>query len=242
MAHRYYARLTGDGFAVVSGSDSQHLCRVLRQKAGDSIIFCDNSGNDYEGEILEISSENVLLKIAKSWQSTTEANIFAHMYLGITKGDKLEWAIQKSVELGCASITPFYSRYTVVKPKKDEEKLERYRRIAKEAAKQSGRGKIPDINMALKFPEMLKDACEKDYPLFFYEKGGGSLKDIFNGINSENKSFALISGPEGGFSPEEAAEAEEKGCITASLGKRILRAETAPVAALAATMILSGNM
>ena len=160
------------------------------------------------------------------------------LYVGYPKQDKLEHVIQKATELGAARIVPFFSRFCVAAPKNEEKKHERYARIAFEAAKQAGRGAVPEVGLPLTYKQMLAEAARADTALFCYEKGGAPLHSRLAG----GSTIAIVTGSEGGFSPEEAQAAEAAGLVPVGLGPRILRCETAPLAALAVTMALTGNL
>ena len=133
---------------------------------------------------------------------------------------------------------PFFSRFCVAAPKNEEKKHERYARIAFEAAKQAGRGAVPEVGLPLTYKQMLAEAARADTALFCYEKGGAPLHSRLAG----GSTIAIVTGSEGGFSPEEAQAAEAAGLVPVGLGPRILRCETAPLAALAVTMALTGNL
>lgn len=238
MAHRYYIDSIEDGKARITGADAAHLYRVLRVKPEETLTLCDGFSIDYEAKVLSASADEILLQILHSSPSLGEPTLWAQMCIGYTKGEKMDWAIQKSIELGASVIQPFFSRYTVVKPKNEEEKNKRYNRIAQEAAKQCGRGIIPQVLMPLSFEQMLEQATSQSTAIFLYEKGG---VPISHALESSQR-ISIISGAEGGFSDEEAEQARTAGCIITGLGPRILRAETAPLAALAVSMALTGNL
>lgn len=238
MPHRYFTEDITEKTAVLSGADAHHLARVMRAKPGDDVILCDGRGTDYMCTVADCSGEDVVLDIISCAPSVSEPDIRATVYVGYPKQDKLETIIQKSVELGAVRIVPFFSRYCVAAPKKEEQKNVRYNRIAFEAAKQCGRGVIPTVEMPMTFKQMLADAARNDASFFCYEAGGESLHSRLGGAEK----IGIITGSEGGFSAEEAQAALEAGCIQIGLGPRILRCETAPVAALAAVMTLTGNL
>jgi 16S rRNA (uracil1498-N3)-methyltransferase len=240
MAHRYFTTDDIDGeTARITGSDAAHLAKVLRVQKGAKLVLCNGAGIDYEAEVVAVTPEEVALNILKFYPTAAEPALRAEVYIGYGKGDKMEWAVQKAVELGAARVVPFFSKYTVVKAKNEEQKNLRYARIAHEAAKQSGRGVLPQVAMSLEFEQMLAEAAKAEVPLFFYEEGGETLRTA---LLATPKTVAIITGPEGGFAPEEAEQAKQAGCKLVGLGPRILRCETAPVAALAAVMALSGNL
>lgn len=238
MAHRYFTTDINGDTANITGPDAAHLAKVLRVRPGEKLVLCNGSGVDFVAEVTKVSPQEVILRVLGSSPALTEPDIWVEMYIGYAKGDRLEWAIQKSVELGASVIVPFFSANTVVKPKKEEEKNLRYTRIAHEAAKQCGRGILPKVEMPLNYTEMLEAAGKNQRALFLYEGGGEPLRKVLEGQTS----IAIITGAEGGFTPQEAQQAAEGGCVQVGLGARILRCETAPVAALAAVMALSGNL
>lgn len=238
MPHRFFTDEVPDGIARITGADATHLARVLRARPGQVLTLCDGRGTDYTAEILTVDPARVELTILSSTPSVGEPDIRVEVFIGMAKGERMDYAVQKSVELGAAAIIPFYSANSVVKPKKPGEKTQRYARIASEAAKQCGRGILPAVEEPLDFAGVVARAALSELPLFFYEEGGAPLRTSLGG----EKSVALITGPEGGFTPEEAQMAKEAGCTIVGLGPRILRCETAPAAVLAAVMCLTGNL
>lgn len=242
MAHRYFTQNILGEYALLQGKQAFHLTRVLRVKPGDILILCDGKGMDYEATVQTAGEEEVSLRIIQSFATRAEPNIQVHLFLGYSKADRMEWAIQKSIELGVHSITPFFSEKCIVRPAREEEKNKRMRRIAQAAAEQSGRGIVPEVHMPLTFLQMLQQARGFQPAFFFYEGGGNPLSASFPGSAQSSMGMALITGAEAGFTPEEARQAQQEGCTIAGLGPRILRCETAPVAALAAVMAFSGNL
>lgn len=238
MPHRYFTADIEGETAFLRGDEAHHLGRVMRAKPGQELVLCDGAGTDYDARVVDIQKDEVRLEILSSKRCESEPRLAVTLYVGYPKQDKLESIIQKAVELGAVRIVPFFSRYCVVQPKKEEEKNLRYRRIALEAAKQSGRGIVPEVAMPLTYAQMLKQLPGYDAALFCYEGGGVSLHSRLEGAGS----IALITGAEGGFSAEEAGAAQAAGAVCIGLGPRILRCETAPVAALAAVMALTGEL
>ena len=170
--------------------------------------------------------------------TAAEPSVEVTLFAGYPKQDKLEFIVQKAVELGAARVVPFFSRFCVAAPKKEDQKNLRYARIAAEAAKQAGRGLIPAVELPLDIKDLPARFDQFDLVLFFYEGGGQSLRTLVK----DQKRIALITGAEGGFSPEEAEKLIAAGAVPVGLGPRILRCETAPVAALAAVMTLAGQL
>lgn len=238
MAHRYYTQDIYNGTANITGADAMHLTKVLRAKVGQPLVLCDGANTDYDAVITAISPQQVTLQITASHPSAAEPTVWAEVYIGYSKGERMEYAIQKSVELGASYIQPFFSEYCVVKPKNEEAKQARFARIAVEAAKQSGRGILPQVGIACSYTEMLAKATVCSPAFFLYEKGGVALPQA---VPAKGR-VAVITGAEGGFSVQEVQQAVQQGCVTIGLGPRILRCETAPVAALAVIMAVSGNL
>ena len=240
MPRFFFFVVSGDHI-LVTGGDARHISYSLRMATGDDITFCNN-GKDYFCKIESFSEEGVLCKIISSENSKSEPDVFLTLYQALPKGDKFETIIQKSIELGASRIVPVMTKRCVSRPddKSFAKKLIRYNKIAEEAAKQSGRGIIPEITPIMDFDKVVKEAYENDLPLICYEREGGKrFSEIdFNG----KKTVSLIIGSEGGFDASEAENAVEKGIIPIWLGERILRCETAPVAAISIIMNLSGNI
>lgn len=236
MAHRYFVTKIQGDTACIIGDDAQHLARVLRAKPGQRLTLCDGAGYDYEAEITTAAPGKVVCRILEKALSHSEPRLQAEVFVAYGKGDKMDWVVQKAVELGAAAIGPFVCQRCVAQPKKD--KTERLARIAAEAAKQSGRGVLPLVLPQMSFGEMLQRAGQSQRVLLCSPGGNTTLAQQVPGVAS----IALITGPEGGFAPEEEAQAEKAGCLLVGLGPRILRCETAPLAALAAAMALAGEM
>lgn len=243
---------SGDEF-YLNPENANHCARALRMSKGERICVCSN-GNDYDCEIAEITENSVKCRVLGIHKSDTEPSVFVTLYQCLPKGDKLETVIQKSVELGVCEIQPVLSSRCISRPddKKSAKKLERLCKIAKSACEQSGRGRIIGVCPTVSFEEAVKRASSADLSILFYEGGGKPLNSIFadfrkskDGINTANtnaRSIAVLIGPEGGFSDSEVQLAMNSGITAATLGKRILRTETAPLAALTAIMLLTGNL
>lgn len=173
MAHRYFtSEIQGDQ-AFLRGQEANHLARVLRAQPGQQVLLCDGRGTDYQAEILAADPAEISLRILESHPSDSEPGVAVTLYVGYPKQDKLEWIIQKGVELGAARIVPFFCRSCVAKPKKEEDKNQRYQRIALEAAKQSGRGLVPTVELPLSYNQLLQRLAGHDAALFCYERGAG---------------------------------------------------------------------
>lgn len=221
----------------LSEEDAQHLARVLRATVGEEITVCDDAGNEHRAEIFEITKKNVTAKIKETKLCDTEPCVKVTLFQGLPKGSKMELIIQKSVEIGVHSIVPVATSRAVVKlsEEKGKGKEERWNKISQEAAKQSSRGIVPVVEGPVSFEEAVKRASEYDMAIIPYEKQGeGCLKEYLS--TQKPESIAVFIGPEGGFEESEIELAEKFGVKPVSLGKRILRTETAPITALSVIM------
>ena len=219
---------------VITGEDAKHLATVLRSEKGDCVEVCDGCGTDYCCEITDVDKKEVILKINEKTTCQSEPKTKITLFQGLPKADKMEMIIQKCVELGIEKIVPVATHRAVVKlDKKDSlKKIERWQKIAESAAKQSGRGIIPQIGDVITFKEAVKLGAMAQGAIIPYEH------EEKRGIREFVKSFsgsevAIFIGPEGGFADEEIAVAMENGISSVSLGKRILRTETAGMATVA---------
>ena len=221
---------------IISGSDAHHIARSLRMAEGDAVTVSDGEGAEYECILSRIRDEECECKILEKVQSERESPVYITLFMAYPKGDKLEVVIQKAVELGASRIVPFESSRCIKRPKaeKQDKQLARLKKIAEEAAKQCGRARIPEVAAPLSFDKMLAEMKKSDLPLLCYEdERGTNIKEALRGAE-KHSSIAVIVGSEGGFSEAEANAAREAGAVAVSLGKRILRCETAPSFALSA--------
>ena len=248
MPHRYFTTEVANGIAVLRGQDAHHLTHVMRAKQGDVVILCDGKAIEYTAVITDFGEDTVTFTVEEGYPSAAEPNIEVTLLIGYPKQDKLETIIRHGVELGCTQFIPFFSRYCVASPKKEEQKNVRYCKIAVEAAKQCGRGILPEVQMPLRnFSEVCDSFAQYDLVLFCYECGGSSLRHVLEEVQQsaatgKRLKVAIITGAEGGFSAEEAENAAKSGAKTIGLGPRILRCETAPLAVLSSVMTLTGNL
>ncbi|MGN0975830.1 MAG: RsmE family RNA methyltransferase [Gemmiger sp.] len=241
MPHRYFTREVGGGRAALTGADAHHLANVMRARVGDTVILCDADAVEYTATVTSLAPGRVEFDVAEGYPSAAEPDVEVTLFAAYPKQGKLEEIIRHSVELGVHDIVPFFSRYCVAAPKKEDAKCERYNRIAAEAAKQCGRGILPQVAMPLPdFESVCRRFADYDLVLFFYECGGVPLRSLMEANGARR--IAVVTGSEGGFSAGEAAAAAAAGARTVGLGPRILRCETAPLAALAAVMTLTGNL
>ena len=241
MPHRYFTRELGGGQAALTGPDAHHLAHVMRARVGDTVVLCGPDGLEYTGTVAAIAPGRVEFTVSEGAPSKAEPAVRTTLFVGYPKQGKLEEIIRHSVELGVTEIVPFFSRYCVAAPKKEDAKNERYNRIAAEAAKQAGRAMLPRVAPPLPdFAAVCRALSDFDKALFFYEGGGAPLRGLLQPGSVQR--LALITGSEGGFCPEEARQAAAAGAVTVGLGPRIFRCETAPLAALTAAMLLTGNL
>lgn len=222
---------------IIKGEDAHHISHALRMAKGEKIEVCDMQKNVYECEICDFSSDEVTTLVLGEKKADTEPKCAVKLYQALPKGDKFENIIQKSVECGVSEIIPFISERCIAKlDKKDApKKLARWQKISESAAKQCGRGIIPEIKEPLSYKEMLDSASKEELFIFCYEGDGTkTLKEILRPYNGHvPEKISLVVGAEGGFSVNEAELASQYGAKMAGLGKRILRCETASPFALA---------
>lgn len=224
----------------ISGGDVNHIKNVLRLEVGDWIVACDGNGTDYVSRIQSICSDEVVASIEKVQPTGTELPVRITLFQGMPKKDKLELIIQKAVELGACEIVPVMTKRTVVKlseEKKINKRLERWQSIAYAAAKQCDRGIIPTVHKPVSYEEALAMADQLDYNVIPYELQTG-MEDARKIVDQacKQRSLGIFIGPEGGFEPEEVERAMTRNIHPMTLGKRILRTETAGMALLSILM------
>ena len=215
----------------LSGENLQHM-KVLRLKAGEQVLVCDGRGRE---ALCQVSGS--ALTVLERRESQTEAAVRVSVYMAFPKADKLEHVIQKATELGAYEIVAFPSARCISKPdeKSLKKKLERWQKIAASAAEQSGRGVVPQVVVLGTFREALERGAKADKALMFYENEQAvTLKMALAAAGYTTVS--LLTGPEGGLEEKEVEQAKEAGWQVCTLGKRILRCETAPLCALSAVM------
>ncbi len=231
----------------IIGTDVNHIKNVLRKAEGESILLCDSKGLEYECIISKIEQDRIAAKVIAVSDVSSEPSVPVFLLQGVPKGDKMDLIVQKGVELGVSGIIPVITERTVVKfgtAQDREKKRTRWQRISLEAAKQCGRGVVPDVLTPIDFKgaiKLLQEGIFKDYlKLVPYEnEQQRSLKEILtqNKQGFENGTYTglcIFIGPEGGFSQKEIEIAVESEFVSVSLGKRILRTETAGLASIAA--------
>ncbi|MCR3758199.1 16S rRNA (uracil(1498)-N(3))-methyltransferase [Clostridium felsineum] len=219
-----------DSAAYIYGDDVKHIYKVLRLKIGEKVSINDGNSHEFLGEIEEITKETVKVKIIEKLDINNESPVNVYLYQGFPKAAKMDMIVQKNSELGIKEIIPVITKRVVVKNEKSEfKKIDRWNRIAFEAAKQSKRSVIPKVKEVSSFENMIKDLEKMDLVLVPYEnKEEVGLKRVIKNIqNDKIKSVAIVIGPEGGFEEIEIEELEKIGAYIITLGPRILRTETA---------------
>ncbi len=224
---------------IITGEDAQHIIKSLRMKAGEELSVCDGGKIQHDCVIENISGGTVEVLVKSSYPCKNEPHSKITLYQALAKGDKMDFIIQKSVELGVAEIVPVLTSRCVSRPdeKSMKKKLERWNKIALQAAMQSRRGIIPVVKPMMKLSDAAKRAGKS--AVVCYELGGKPLGELVEERKSE---ISLFIGSEGGFERSEVESIIKEGGSAATLGNRILRAETAPLAALSVIMYLTGNL
>lgn len=236
---RFFVDTVTDGVTTIVGDDAAHIAKSLRMRVGETVTVCDGVGFDYACEIQSIAPGVITLQVMSKTPSVSEPSVRVTLYQGLPKSDKMEWIIQKAVEMGVTEIVPVETARSIAKmDKNNDRKRQRWQRIAAEAAGQSGRGILPTVASPLSFAEAARRMANERV-LVFYEGGGEPVSAL---VDQTMEAVSIVVGPEGGFAPEEVAMLCENGAKTATLGPRILRCETAPLAALALIMGFTGNM
>lgn len=219
-----------EGKICIEGSDINHMKNVLRMKIGELLEVNDGCGNLYMCEVEAYEEEAAWVKILERYDAVSELPAKIYLFQGLPKGDKMELIIQKAVELGVYEIIPVSTKRAVVKldEKKAAKKVQRWNAIAEGGAKQSGRGLVPEVTEVLTFKQALEKAKSLDIVMVPYEKAKG-MEATYQAVQAvqPGKSVGIFIGPEGGFEEEEIVKAMESGAVPVSLGKRILRTETA---------------
>ncbi len=216
--------------AYIRGEDLRHIRNVLHLQLKEKLSISDRESFVYIGEIADMNKEWLRLRILERRAFDTELPSRITLFQALPKSDKMEWIIQKTVELGVHELVPVLCKRCIVQwdEKKMEKKRERWQEIAKAAAKQSKRGIIPRVRLPISYTEALEEAAACRHAFFAYEneRGVRQTLDMVNTVQA-GEDIALIIGPEGGFEDTELVQAKDKGCKIVSLGSRILRTESA---------------
>lgn len=239
--HRVFVRDLQAGTVALLGAEAHHLAQVLRVKPGDPVRAFDGAGLEAEGEVIVADPVRVELRLEPPHPSDTEPSWSLTLAVGLLKGDKLSDVIRHGTELGVVRFIPFVSRRGDV-PMLSPNKLARWRRVAREAAKQSGRSVIPDVSDAVSFEDLVSETYHADLALVADPRATTTLHDhLTTHTPTDGASLCCITGPEGGLTPDETDRLRNQGVLPVFLGGRILRAETAPVALAAALLVPEGR-
>ena len=229
----------GEAEITIKGSDVNHMRNVLRMKPGEILSVCNGNNCRYLCRVKEYTEDEAVLAITERQENDTELPSKIYLFQGLPKQDKMELIVQKAVELGVYQVVPVVTKRCVVRldEKKAQKKKERWQEISKSAAKQSGRGLIPEVTSVLSWREALSKAQELDVCLIPYElaEGMSETKKILASLKP-GQSIGVFIGPEGGFEKAEILEALESGAKAVTLGRRILRTETAGITTLSVLM------
>lgn len=245
---RIFLPFTGaetSGAIQITGEKAKYLATVLRCKEGEELEIFDGKGASLKTIIRRITKKEILAEVVEAMEGNKKASLTITLIQGLLKGEKMDLVIQKTTELGIGKIAPVITERSQLR---ETRKLDRWKKIAEEAARQCGRSDIPDISEPLSFNEIFTEKAISDGPdslnLLFWEKGGLPLKEAVSlqASASELQPVRILIGPEGGFSSGEVELAKAHGCIVTSLGKRILRAETAAIAAVTLVQFLIGDL
>lgn len=237
---RFFTENISEETAVVSGEDVKHISSVLRMRAGDIAVLCDGRGTDFLAELVSVGA-CCEFRILERTPNLAEPNIHVRLFQAMPKSDKMDFIVQKAVECGACEIIPMFTKRCVSRPdeKSLAKKIPRWQKIAVEAAKQCGRGVIPTVGETVEFSALKTLISPENTGIMFYECSQTPLREA---VLEFKKNVDIVIGSEGGFEPSEAEELQGLGFACVSLGKRILRCETAPISALSVLMNMTGNM
>lgn len=237
---RFFTENINEDTAIISGEDVKHITSVLRMRAGDIAVLCDGRGTDYLAE-LSAADGCCEFKVLEKTPNLAEPSIHVRLFQAMPKSDKMDFIVQKAVECGVCEIVPILTKRCVSRPdeKSLAKKLPRWQKIAYEAAKQCGRGIIPTVGEAVNFSSLKTLISPENTGILFYECSQTPLREA---VCEFKRNVDIVIGSEGGFEPSEAEELQKLGFASVSLGKRILRCETAPIAVLSVLMNITGNM
>lgn len=234
-----------DNYVILKGEDRHHLLNVLRQGPGDEITVLNGKGEEYLVRITGTTADQVNGEIVRQVERQTEPRVKITLVQSLPKADKLEWILQKNTELGVSRFQPVFTERSNIKLDQATQgrKLERWNKIIREAAEQSGRQIIPVLEPIRRWSEMFASLSEGGLVLIPWEgEAGQSLKQVLERQSEIPGSVTVLIGPEGGFSLKEVEEAKEKGAISVTLGPRILRTETAGLVVASALLYHFGDL
>jgi 16S rRNA (uracil1498-N3)-methyltransferase len=241
--HRIYFPVSNnkDNRLSIIGEKARYLTSVLRCRDGDELIVFDGKGYCFRTTILKADKKEVIAEVIKKFPCDTESHINVTLVQGLLKGEKMDMVIQKTTELGVKEIIPVVTARSQLR---ETRRVARWRKIAEEASRQSGRSVIPIIHEFMNFSDVfnLLQPSNRIKGILFYEQGGMKLSEAVSLFVPRLLSIFIFIGPEGGFTKEEVTLAKEKGLIVTYLGRRILRAETAAISAVTLLQFLLGDM
>lgn len=233
-----------EGRVTIKGGDAHHIARVMRYKAGDVIIVCDNTGRELSVQLEHVRGNAVTGRVTTERTAMSEPRLRVTLAQSLLKGDKFDWVVQKGTEMGVYQFWPFHAERSVVRlsDSKAAKRRERWHKIAKEAAEQARRGRIPEVCAPVRWHDVLNHIPLFDVAVIPHERERNqSLPSLWQSL-SRVETCLIIVGPEGGFEAEEVNAAQQAGAYPVYLGPRILRAETAALTTIACTMWAGGEM
>ncbi|MBN8239003.1 16S rRNA (uracil(1498)-N(3))-methyltransferase [Marinobacter hydrocarbonoclasticus] len=233
------SRLAVGGQCQLDDNAANHVGRVLRMQAGQALLLFNGDGQDYHATITEAGKKHVQVAVTEAAENETESSLRVVLAQTLSKGDRMDYAVQKAVEMGVSEIVPLTTERCDVKLKGDREdkRLRHWQQVAISAAEQCGRARVPEIQPVMTVQQWLEHARACDLRLVLHHRTERSLNTL-----EKPSSIALMIGPEGGLTAEEIALAEDNGFLPVALGPRVLRTETAPVAAIALCQWLWGDI
>ena len=240
--HRFFVPQLYNEEMTLTGVDARHISKVLRMQPGAQLQIVSDDGVSALAEITEIDSECVTVRCLEKLAESHEPAVRLVLAQGLAKGEKMDFIIQKAVEMGAYSVVPVAMEHSVVRldGAKAAKKVERWQKIAASAAEQSGRGLIPEVLVLGSYASALRRAAQADRALLFYEHE--NTVTLHNALESGPwRTVSLLTGPEGGLEEREVSQALNAGLTVCTLGRRILRCETAPLCALSAVMYAAGE-
>ena len=253
--HRFFVpheAIAGDVVLLDDPAQTHQISGVLRLRIGERVLLLDDSGDEFTVVLTEVGRKRVVGQVESSALGVGEPRTQLTLYVALLRGERFEWVLQKGTELGVVAFVPVQCVRSLGGDRADERKLERWRRIVREAAEQSCRSRLPHLDPPLVFEQACIHAASAGPALLLYEGEAQPLRQVVDNFDissqqatsnlAHSNAVAVISGPEGGIAPEELTIANRHGIIPVSLGPRILRAETAPVAAAAAIMYALGEL
>ncbi len=231
-------------FPVIEGQDAHHIAKVFRLKPKDHIVIVDGGGMEYEAEIISSSKNQVTVSVVKKYATVAESPVYITVGQGYLKDKKMDMLIRHLTEIGIAKWIPVVSEYSVPQPdvRKMDSRIQRWEVIAKEAVKQCRRTRVPEIVSPVSFQHAIEESSGFDLKIIFYENETAPMGQTLLPSDPKPSQLFVLLGPEGGFSNKEIELAKSAGFISASLGPRILRAETASISACTLIQHLFGDM